>query len=72
MSMNMGCCPECDADIVIRTSPYIGQELTCRSCYAFLIIVGLTPVELDWVHADDQIRLGDDDFYSQVKEYEFD
>lgn len=61
--MKMGCCPECDADIVIRSEPYIGEELTCRNCYAYLAVVGISPVELDWAHEGDQIRVDEDNFH---------
>ena len=66
--MNIGCCPECDADITIRPEPYLGLELTCRSCHAILVVVGLSPIELDWVYEDDQIRLGEDDFVFPISD----
>ncbi|MHA2406068.1 MAG: hypothetical protein ACXACH_04875 [Candidatus Hermodarchaeia archaeon] len=61
--MKMGCCPECDVDIVIRSDTFIGDEVTCRSCYAYLVVVGLSPIELDWKYIDDQVRLGGENGY---------
>jgi hypothetical protein len=62
-SMRIGCCPECDADIVFRSDIDLGLEITCRTCFAILVVVGISPIELDWVYEDDQMRVGEDDLY---------
>ena len=56
--MEMGFCPECDADISVGSKPSIGQQITCASCGAFLRIISLSPIEIDW--ADDDFDYDDD------------
>jgi lysine biosynthesis protein LysW len=44
----MGACPECDADVIFSESPVLDQTIQCPHCYAELLVIGLTPIELDW------------------------
>lgn len=46
-------CPECDGDLRFQNSPRKGDKVTCRACGAYLEVVGLSPIELDWVLEDD-------------------
>lgn len=54
-----GFCPECDSLIIFRDEPQTGNRINCPTCEAYLFVVGLHPIELDWVYLDDQIKLGD-------------
>ncbi len=49
----MGACPECDADIVFRKRPGVGQRVSCPECDAVLIVIATSPIELDWAGEDD-------------------
>ncbi len=51
-------CPDCDETIRPRTTPRIGQKITCSTCDAELEVVGINPLELEWAIDDDW----DDDF----------
>jgi lysine biosynthesis protein LysW len=50
--MPMGACPECDADVLVTDSPKIDQHIQCANCGSELVIIGLTPIELDWAFAE--------------------
>lgn len=52
--MAKGYCPECDNDINLGRDPNKGQKVSCPSCGAYLEVVGLSPIELDWVFEDDE------------------
>ncbi len=51
--MEMGFCPECDADIAVGKKPFVGQKITCGNCGAYLRIISLSPIEIDWADDDD-------------------
>ena len=55
-------CPECDTQIQLSSSAREGDQLTCKSCGAYLKVSSLQPLELDW--DDDEIDFDDDDFDS--------
>ncbi len=44
----LGACPECDADVPILMASKRGSRVQCPDCRASLIVIGLTPIELDW------------------------
>ena len=46
--LQLGACPECDADIRFSKAPFLGQKKTCPNCYADLIVLSLHPIEMDW------------------------
>lgn len=58
-------CPECGSDIRLRKAPFIGQLVDCRECDVELVVVGLSPVELDlavdWDDEDDYEDWDDED-----------
>lgn len=60
--MAVGYCPECDTDIHFKKEPREGQKLTCPNCAAYLIVIGVHPIELDWVYAEEQFALGEEEF----------
>lgn len=72
--MNMGACPECDADVLFDVAPVLNQRVTCSRCRAALVVIGLTPVELDWafveplrdLHLDGTDRLFTHDWRSET------
>ncbi len=58
-------CPECDTQIRLNGSPRKGDQITCNSCGAYLKVVDLSPIELDW--ADE-----DEDFIDEEEEFDSD
>ncbi len=52
--MAQGYCPDCDSDIKLGGDPRKGQKVTCPSCGAYLEVVGLSPIELDWALDDEE------------------
>jgi lysine biosynthesis protein LysW len=68
--MNLGICPECDAEVRFKKAPWLGQRTACPRCGTALEVVSLGPLELDWAFEepieDQEIMLedvtGDDGF----------
>jgi alpha-aminoadipate carrier protein LysW len=56
--MEEGYCPECDSKISLGRDPQEGQKVTCSSCGAYLEVVGLSPIDLDWAFDENE----DDDW----------
>lgn len=50
--MAVGFCPECESLINLGEKPVTGQKVTCPDCGGYLEVVGVDPIELDWVFAD--------------------
>lgn len=50
--MMMATCPECDADMVFDTMPGLDQRFVCSRCRAALVIIGLSPIALDWAYVE--------------------
>jgi hypothetical protein len=46
--MVFGACPECDADVLFDGPPKEGDRVTCPVCATSLLVIGETPIELDW------------------------
>lgn len=42
---NIGYCIECGAELRLKRSPYIGQQVTCRYCDTPLEVYKRSPVE---------------------------
>ncbi len=53
-------CAECDSRIYFRIQPEIGLTLTCNECGTHLEVIGLNPIELDWVYNNYYERVYDD------------
>jgi lysine biosynthesis protein LysW len=51
--MTIGFCPECERNVPLGENPFIGQQVSCTKCGAFLEVVDLSPVQLDWAYDDD-------------------
>lgn len=58
--MSKAFCPECDRGIEMGNNPHQGQMVTCQNCGAYLKVIGLSPIELDW--ADDDWDYDDEDY----------
>jgi lysine biosynthesis protein LysW len=41
-------CPECDAEIPFNTAPKLRQQVRCEKCQSFLLVISLSPIQLDW------------------------
>jgi len=50
--MAVGFCLECESQINLGEKPFTGQKVTCPDCGGYLEVVGVEPIELDWVFAD--------------------
>lgn len=46
--MVIGRCPECDAEVPVDAVVVMDQRLCCSRCGAQLVVIGVSPVELDW------------------------
>lgn len=60
--MTKGYCPECDVTINLGRSPRKGQPVSCFKCGAYLKVVGLSPIKLDWAY-DDEPEVGIDHYF---------
>jgi len=45
-------CPECDHEVQIETTPNLGDRVICLSCKTALVVIRLSPVQLDWAFID--------------------
>lgn len=59
-AIQIAACPTCSHDIKLPGRPVIGTEITCPACGDELQVVGLEPVQLDWLFDFDEY---DDDDY---------
>jgi lysine biosynthesis protein LysW len=59
--MAEGFCPECESSLNSNRPYDIGNIVTCPKCNAYLEVVGVSPLEFDWVY-DDYDYDDDDDF----------
>lgn len=54
-------CPDCGEKFNIRTVPELGQRITCPNCWAYLEIVSLNPIVLEWDSFDPEDEDSGDD-----------
>jgi lysine biosynthesis protein LysW len=45
-------CPDCGLTVKLGPKPKEGRQLTCINCGAYLEIINLKPLELDWAFSD--------------------
>ena len=45
-------CLSCDAEIEVKGKLEIGQLVTCEACEAEFEIIGLKPLQIDWLFID--------------------
>lgn len=62
-------CPDCDTIIPLGSQPRLHQNVSCSSCGAYLQVVGLSPIELDWAFEDEDAM---EDEYEYEYEFEAD
>ncbi len=57
-------CLSCDAEIEIKGKVEIGQLVTCEACEAEFEIIGLKPLQIDWLFIDfeDEDEEGEDTY----------
>jgi alpha-aminoadipate/glutamate carrier protein LysW len=58
----IGTCPDCEADVHVDPDVDKGEVVSCEECGIDLEVVGLDPVELDIVEAEDLDDDEDDEF----------
>ena len=61
-------CPECGSFVSFKREPDLGQIVTCSQCGESLVIVELSPLELDW--ADDYDDEYGDDGWDDYDDYD--
>jgi len=47
-------CVHCDQRIELELSAGVGRRVTCPACGAYLEVISLSPVELDWAYDQPQ------------------
>lgn len=52
--MAEGFCPDCDSTVDLGSNPKRGQTVTCGTCSAYLQVISVSPIELDWAYDDDE------------------
>ena len=52
-------CLDCDRKIMLHTDISVGDQVACSSCDSEFQIIGLSPIEIEWLYDD-----YDDDDYS--------
>jgi lysine biosynthesis protein LysW len=65
--MAKGYCIECDTPIKLGNSPVKGLKVSCPKCGAYLQVVAISPIELDWEYDMDM-----DYYWSEGNEEEGD
>jgi len=48
--MAVAYCPECGGSLDLGPRPHESQKVTCAGCGANVEVIGLKPLELDWVY----------------------
>ena len=46
--MAIGLCPECNAGVPFDEIPSINMRAVCPRCRSVLVVIGQTPIKLDW------------------------
>ena len=60
--MPIGTCPDCEGEVHVDPDVDKGEVVSCEECGIDLEVVGLDPVELDIVEAEDLDDDEDDEF----------
>ena len=63
-------CPDCDLQVKFSMTPKIGEKLVCPHCDAFLEVVSLAPLELDWDMGDNDDDWEADDWDGNDDDWE--
>lgn len=62
-------CPECDTKITVGRDPREGQQVSCPQCGAYLMVVGVSPLELDWAFDEEEFEYDDEYDYEREDDY---
>jgi hypothetical protein len=54
-------CPDCDNQLILDTTPEIGQLLRCVNCHKMLEVTWLFPVCLDYQEREEKISAEQDE-----------
>lgn len=49
-------CPECEYEISLDFAPQKGEKVTCPNCWAYLEVINVDPLELQWDTAVDDVE----------------
>ena len=41
-------CPDCEWEIDLGPTPEVDQRVTCPNCWAYLKVISLEPLKLNW------------------------
>lgn len=52
--MANGYCTECSGNINLGKKPRKGQAAYCQKCGASMVVVNLSPIELEWLNEADR------------------
>ncbi|HSH04576.1 MAG TPA: hypothetical protein VLL52_18845 [Anaerolineae bacterium] len=63
-------CPECESSVHFQKEPDLGELIDCPKCEEHLVVIELSPLELDW--ADDVISEYADDWDDNDNDYDDD
>lgn len=55
-------CPQCEEKIYFPEMPDIGDIVECHSCETRLEVVGLRPIELDWLWEEEAEEEEEEEF----------
>ncbi len=55
-----GYCPDCGIKIALGRDPKKGQKVTCPKCSAYLEVILISPIELDWAYDDEDDQLDEE------------
>ena len=56
-------CPDCDEEITFRSPPREEQKFICPHCEAYLVVISVDPLEIEW---DESGFFDDDDWDEEV------
>lgn len=55
-------CPACEAWVIFKKQPHVGQLVTCESCESELKVVIESPIRLDWAFEPEEDSYEIEDF----------
>ena len=55
-------CLDCGAEITLIGQITVGQQMTCSECGTMLEVIGLDPVEVDWIYDEPEYEEEEEDW----------
>ena len=55
-------CLDCGAEIALIGQIRVGQQMTCSECGTMLEVMGLDPVEVDWIYDEPEYEEEEEDW----------